>query len=96
MFLRPQRALSAKQGVSVDHTEGTEGAPPDRPAERPTERPTVRPDEMPGARPDFKAEFDDFVVTRSPRLLRSAYLLTHDWATAEDLLQTALAKAWFA
>src|SRR5690606_38790345 len=96
MFLRPQRALSAKQGVSVDHTEGTEGAPPDRPAERPTERPTVRPDEMQGARPDFKAEFDDFVVTRSPRLLRSAYLLTHDWATAEDLLQTALAKAWFA
>ncbi len=38
--------------------------------------------------------FDDFVVARSPRLLRTAYLLTHDWALAEDLLQTALAKAW--
>ena len=42
------------------------------------------------------AEFDEFVVTRSPRLLRAAYLLTRDWAAAEDLLQTALAKAWFA
>jgi RNA polymerase sigma-70 factor (sigma-E family) len=41
-------------------------------------------------------EFDGFVVTRSSRLLRSAFLLTRDWAAAEDLLQTALTKAWFA
>jgi RNA polymerase sigma-70 factor (sigma-E family) len=40
------------------------------------------------------AGFDEFVAARSPRLLRTAYLLTHDWALAEDLLQTALAKAW--
>jgi RNA polymerase sigma-70 factor (sigma-E family) len=40
------------------------------------------------------AGFDDFVVMRSPRLLRTAYLLTHDWALAEDLVQTALARAW--
>jgi RNA polymerase sigma-70 factor (sigma-E family) len=40
--------------------------------------------------------FTQFVATRSARLLRLAYLLTHDWASAEDLLQTALAKAWFA
>jgi RNA polymerase sigma-70 factor (sigma-E family) len=40
-------------------------------------------------------EFDEFVLVRSPRLLRSAYLLTRDWAAAEDLLQTALTKAWF-
>lgn len=40
--------------------------------------------------------FDDFVATRSARLLRTAYLLTHDRALAEDLVQTALAKAWFA
>jgi RNA polymerase sigma-70 factor (sigma-E family) len=40
--------------------------------------------------------FQDFVVTRSDRLLRTAYLLTRDWATAEDLLQESLAKAWFA
>ncbi|WP_433528921.1 hypothetical protein ACQPYA_21650 [Micromonospora sp. CA-263727] len=30
--------------------------------------------------------FDEFVVTRSPRLLRTAFLLTRDWALAEDLL----------
>ena len=40
-------------------------------------------------------EFDDFVVARSPALLRTAYLLTRDLQLAEDLLQTALTKAWF-
>ena len=39
--------------------------------------------------------FDEFVAARSGGLLRTAYLLTHDHALAEDLLQTALAKAWF-
>ncbi len=43
-----------------------------------------------------RAEFADFVATRSQTLLRTAYLLTRDWTSAEDLLQTALAKAWFA
>jgi RNA polymerase sigma-70 factor (sigma-E family) len=43
-----------------------------------------------------EAEFDAFVVARSPALLRTAYLLVHDEALAEDLLQTSLAKAWFA
>ena len=43
-----------------------------------------------------KPDFDEFVLARSPRLLRTAFLLTHDWATAEDLLQTSLTKAWFA
>jgi RNA polymerase sigma-70 factor (sigma-E family) len=43
-----------------------------------------------------RADFERYVVERSPWLLRSAYLLCRDWATAEDLLQTALAKAWFA
>ena len=42
-----------------------------------------------------RAEFDDFVAARSGRLLRTAYLLTHDHALAEDLLQTSLTKAWF-
>ncbi len=42
------------------------------------------------------AEFDDFVAARSTGLLRTAYLLTRDHALAEDLLQTALTKAWFA
>jgi RNA polymerase sigma-70 factor (sigma-E family) len=40
--------------------------------------------------------FDEFVATRSPALLRTAYLLTGDRGLAEDLLQTALAKCWFA
>jgi len=43
-----------------------------------------------------RAEFEGFVEARSSRLLRTAYLLTHDWGLAEDLLQTSLAKAWFA
>lgn len=40
--------------------------------------------------------FDEFVAARSGALLRTAYLLTQDAHLAEDLVQTALAKAWFA
>jgi RNA polymerase sigma-70 factor (sigma-E family) len=40
--------------------------------------------------------FDEFVATRSGALLRTAYLLTGEHALAEDLVQTALAKSWFA
>ena len=43
-----------------------------------------------------RESIDDFVATRSTRLLRTAYLLTHDRALAEDLVQASLAKAWFA
>jgi RNA polymerase sigma-70 factor (sigma-E family) len=46
--------------------------------------------------PEGVATFDEFVAARSRALLRTAYLLTHDHALAEDLLQTSLAKAWFA
>lgn len=38
--------------------------------------------------------FRDFVVARSPALVRSAWLLTGNEATAQDLVQTALAKTW--
>ncbi|WP_439657427.1 SigE family RNA polymerase sigma factor [Lentzea sp. HUAS TT2] len=38
--------------------------------------------------------FEEFVAVTSPRLLRMAFLLTRDMGHAEDLLQTALAKAW--
>ncbi|MFF0309307.1 SigE family RNA polymerase sigma factor [Streptosporangium sp. NPDC004379] len=41
-------------------------------------------------------EFADYVAQRHERLRRTAYLLTRDWAEAEDLVQTALAKAWTA
>ena len=46
--------------------------------------------------PTSRVDFDEFVAARSSGLLRTAYLLTHDHALAEDLLQTALTKAWFA
>lgn len=39
-------------------------------------------------------EYATYVRERSPRLLHTAYLLCRDRALAEDLLQTALAKAW--
>ncbi|WP_407924537.1 SigE family RNA polymerase sigma factor [Catellatospora vulcania] len=41
-------------------------------------------------------EFREFVTARSAALLRTAYLLAGDWATAEDLLQTALTKTYLA
>jgi RNA polymerase sigma-70 factor (sigma-E family) len=39
--------------------------------------------------------FDALVEHKAASLLRTAYLLTGDWGTAEDLLQTALVKTWF-
>src|SRR5918992_399748 len=41
-------------------------------------------------------EFREFVAARSGALLRTGYLLAGDWATAEDLLQTALTKTYLA
>lgn len=41
-------------------------------------------------------QFAAFVAGRGPALQRTAYLLTGDWALAEDLLQTALAKSYLA
>jgi RNA polymerase sigma-70 factor (sigma-E family) len=41
-------------------------------------------------------EFAEFVTARSPQLYRSAYLLTTSPHTAEDLVQTALAKTYTA
>ena len=40
------------------------------------------------------AGFRDFVVARSPALLRTAWMLTGDAGAAEDLLQAALARTW--
>lgn len=44
--------------------------------------------------PDPPDGFADFVGATSPRLLRAAWLLTGDAGMAEDLLQTAFARAW--
>jgi RNA polymerase sigma-70 factor (sigma-E family) len=43
---------------------------------------------------DCAEDFRRFVVTRQRALLRTAWLLTGDWAIAEDLVQTALMRAW--
>ncbi|HEY7488888.1 MAG TPA: SigE family RNA polymerase sigma factor [Streptosporangiaceae bacterium] len=42
-----------------------------------------------------RASYYEFVAARSDRLLRTAFMLTRDWAHAEDLLQEAMTKAWF-
>lgn len=47
-------------------------------------------------RDPLEEEFREFVAARSSALLRTAYLLAGDWATAEDLLQTALTKTYLA
>jgi RNA polymerase sigma-70 factor (sigma-E family) len=47
-------------------------------------------------RRDPRAEFTDWVVARRPRLRRLAYALCGDWHTADDLVQTALAKLYVA
>jgi RNA polymerase sigma-70 factor (sigma-E family) len=43
-----------------------------------------------GAEDEFRA----FVAGRQRALLRTAWLLTADWALAEDLVQTALMRTW--
>jgi RNA polymerase sigma-70 factor (sigma-E family) len=43
---------------------------------------------------DEPVGFREFVVARSPALLRTAWMLTGDARSAEDLLQTALARTW--
>lgn len=43
-----------------------------------------------------QADFDAFVAARSRALRKAAWLLTGDWHSAEDLLQTALAKCYLA
>jgi RNA polymerase sigma-70 factor (sigma-E family) len=45
-------------------------------------------------RPADDADFSVFVAASSRRLLRSAYLITGDLTEAEDLLQTALERAY--
>lgn len=46
------------------------------------------------ARPPTDAEYTEFVHAVWPRLYRTAYLLLGDHATAEDLVQTALANTY--
>lgn len=41
-------------------------------------------------------QFEEYVAARRASLLRTAYLMTGDLATAEDVVQTALAKLYLA
>lgn len=49
---------------------------------------------MKGRRSSAPDGFSEFVATRGLSLQRTAMLLTHQQASAEDLVQTALVKAW--
>jgi RNA polymerase sigma-70 factor (sigma-E family) len=44
----------------------------------------------------FEEEFVAFAEASAPRLRRTAYLLCGDWHTAEDLVQSALARVFVA
>lgn len=44
--------------------------------------------------PDDEREFGDYVVARSTRLCEFAYLLCGDWHSAQDAVQTALARLY--
>lgn len=46
------------------------------------------------AQQDKDAEFEAYMAARQPSLLRTAYLISGDRHTAEDLVQTALAKLY--
>lgn len=50
--------------------------------------------DAPGATSARDAEFEQYMAARQPSLLRTAYLLTGDRHSAEDLVQTALAKLY--
>lgn len=43
---------------------------------------------------DDEEQFAQFVRSSSPGLMRTAWLLTGDWASAEDLVQSGLLKTW--
>jgi RNA polymerase sigma-70 factor (sigma-E family) len=51
-------------------------------------------DAVPGGRGPAEEAFDALVRDSSRRLLRTGYLLTGSWTTAQDLVQTALMQTW--
>lgn len=51
---------------------------------------------MGGTKETWDAEFQGFMASRWPRLLRTAYLLTGEQYAAEDLAQTTLERAYVA
>jgi len=60
-----------------------------------TGAPTSRRIDLGGGAVDAEAQgFAQFVEARQRALQRTAWLLTGDWAAAEDLVQTALVRSW--
>ena len=45
---------------------------------------------------DRRTEFTEYAAARRPTLVRLAYALCGDWHTADDVVQTALAKLYVA
>ena len=45
-------------------------------------------------KPEPQSEFDDFVVSTTPRLFRTAWAITSDYQLAEDALQASYAAAY--
>jgi RNA polymerase sigma-70 factor (sigma-E family) len=109
---RPARAVSAAPRASYGHPAGGHDAAADQndaraagehiptPATSGAARPARRHSAhaVPVAVPEPRAspDFRDYVRTRRRALLRTAYLLTGNLADAEDLVQSALAKTYFA
>ena len=64
------------------------------PAPRSPARPGVAPREQVTPELDRAHDFDTFVAAVSPRLARTAYLLTGNPHDAEELVQESLMRAW--
>jgi RNA polymerase sigma-70 factor (sigma-E family) len=47
-----------------------------------------------GVTPTDEADYREYVVTRMDTLRRTAYLLCHDWHTADDVVSTTLGKLY--
>lgn len=45
---------------------------------------------------DRRSDFEEYAASRRPALVRLAYALTGSWHTADDVVQTALAKLYVA
>jgi len=77
------RTMGGEVAVGGDVSYAGSGAAPPRGARGRAER-----------QAQVDEEFTDYVRARQAALLRTAYVLTGDRATAEDLVQTALAKLY--
>jgi RNA polymerase sigma-70 factor (sigma-E family) len=90
-----------RDGGQVSYSDGARSAPSPRaaaplPRAAPSRKAPPRAAAPPPREPSGQDDngFRDYVTARSGALLRTAYLLTHNQADAEDLVQAALAKTY--